>query len=151
MTTPDGEERVFCAMLGTKGDWPYLRKERNLFSFGGAAIFLECARQALALSVGYNCRRKCHLCSGKETQYATLNYKLVLPSQNASQAVDQEWFDMSINAVWRKDRIEDCPSPFKCLNNPLSAVPSLTLPNTILIDSAHTWHIGFSGCTHSCV
>ena len=62
----------------------------------------------------------------------------------------QDWWNMTTDAEWRQDNPEDCPSPFKPAGSPLLSVPGLTSPGSIMIDAAHTWHIGPSNCTSAC-
>ncbi|CAK9035316.1 Uncharacterized protein SCF082_LOCUS21236, partial [Durusdinium trenchii] len=62
-----------------------------------------------------------------------VHYPVILPTT-------WEWYDMRANATWRDEK--DPPSPFKQGGSPLHAVPGLTSPESVMIDSAHTWHIG---------
>lgn len=40
----------------------------------------------------------------------------------------------------------DCDSPFKPEGSPFFVLPGLTSPERVMIDSAHTWHIGIPSC-----
>ena len=51
---------------------------------------------------------------------------------------------MSSAATWRGEHPSDSISPFKG-ESPLHAISALTSPERILVDSAHTWHIGTLG------
>ena len=54
----------------------------------------------------------------------------------------KEWFDLGPNAAWRGEKTCDCETPFKPEGSPFFVLPGLDSPEKIMIDSAHTWHIG---------
>lgn len=59
--------------------------------------------------------------------------------------ISEDWWDMRKTAPWRQEQPGDVSSPYKPEGSPFFAIAGLTSPTRILIDSAHTWHIGFRG------
>ena len=59
--------------------------------------------------------------------------------------ISEAWWDMRKTAPWRQEQPCDLPSPYKPEGSPFFAIKGLASPTRILIDSAHTWHIGFPG------
>ncbi|CAE7342484.1 unnamed protein product [Symbiodinium sp. CCMP2456] len=98
--SPLGPTTIYFCVVGVKGDWVYLRK-------------------AMTLKTGWQCQRKCHLCTSNE------------------------WFNLAMDAPWRSEG--GGPTPFKVDRSPLFTVPGLGAPERALVDPAHTWHIGSLG------
>ena len=80
--SPLGPTKLHFAVVGVKGDWVYLRKVGTpcqvVCDHGMQQICVcvcmhvcACVFQAMALTTGWQCKRKCHLCSSKASG---LNY-----------------------------------------------------------------------------
>ena len=54
----------------------------------------------------------------------------------------EAWYDMRPDAEWKTETLDDVPSPYVPAGSPLFSVPGLASPARVLIDSAHSWHIG---------
>ena len=119
-------------VIAVKGDWPFLR-------------------QAMGLSRGYNCTKKCHRCDVEDSRSkiirSTMFKHFCLMRERYSHEIFQpnrknkEWWDV-------KDTMKNLPSDHDPGNifkddwySPLRSLPTGDCPKYIRIDPAHTFAI----------
>ena len=89
----------------------------------------------MSLKTGWQCNRKCHLCSSVESWVHYHGSRMAF----LMAGTFKEWYNMLPDARWRSSK---GPAPFKVKKSPILKVPGLSGASSALIDAAHTWHMG---------
>lgn len=115
--------------------------------------------KAFCLSTGFQCRRICHICSGK-VGFAQNHPKPFDPSMSACPKQNgfscfpswlgylkitlEEWHRFDDQAPWKLEEERPGACPFHRDGNPFSLIlPGASNPWRIKPDLVHTFHIGF--------